>query len=726
MPSMGTGEKEPSSKRLGAQQRCMIAALGLLALLATLAFANTFYNGFAFDDERLIVKNRFIKQWRQIPTLFTTPYWAGAREGEEGAKPQGTLYRPLVLLTFALNYGLGGVNPFGYHLLNLLLHFAVSLILYNLARQLGLSWGAALIGAAVFAVHPLHTEAVTGIVGRAELVMALGVLLALLWYHRSGAPARLEVRYLLASLAAFLMALMSKEQAMVLPVLLLLADLVALKETKELRGWVGVIRGMLPRYGPYLLVLVTFLVLRVFFFEVHLYKAGAKIPFLDNPLAQAPLDVRVLTALKVAGRYLWLCVWPAQLSADYSYNAIPLAASIWDSGVLLGGLAWGGVLGLMIYAFLRGIRPVVFGLGLMVLTFLPASNLVVPIGTIMGERLFYLPSAGLCLVLGVAWERVASWTDRADHSHSLKGAALGSVTVIVLLLTLQTIQRNRDWRDTATLFRSAVRVVPQSAKAHCILGTSSLTGENLEGTLREFEEALRIYPEFLTCRWETNAALGAAFLKMRRIEEAIESLERSVRLNPNLQEAHYDLGLAYAQAERWPEAETAYRKALALNRDDFDARVSLGAALLRMGRIEEAIRTLEPAVRLKPELQEAHYDLGLAYAKAERWPEAEAAYRKALALNSGDPDTYNGLSFALRQQERWAEALAAADEAVRRKPDFVEAHFNRAQSLEALGREREAVAAYERVLSLRPGFPTVTTELQRLREGLGEKGGVLP
>ena len=622
--------EEARARDPGADRRATLVAVGLLCLVSALVFANTFQNDFAYDDA-YVVRNRLIKDLGRLPSLFVTGYAAGIREERDGPQSGGGSYRPLVMVTFALNYTVGGLRPFGYHLVNLLLHTGVCVLLYALGLRLGLSRGGALAAALLFAIHPLHTEAVTGIVGRAEPLLALGVLAALWWYPAGAARAR-SLPFLLASYGAFIAALLSKEQAVMLPALLVLYELAAWERQGSWRAW---LTGVLRRVSGYLILLGAYVAVRALVLGIFArYKDIGQISLLDNPLAGFEWDVRLLTALKVAGTYLWLFVWPARLSADYSYNAIPAATSLLEPTVLAALLAWGGLLALAIYAHRRRARVVLFGIGLMGLAFFPASNFLVVIGTIMGERLFYLPSAGLCLVIGAGWDRFQARTGGPGIVPWLRWAGVGAFVVILALAGGRTILRNRDWRDTETLMRSAVDVVPESARVHFILG---YTLKDPSESLRELDEAVRIRPVYPDRRVrdrhvELIAVRAAMLLNLGRPEEAVEVLTRAVLIDPTDGNAHYNLGLAYAQQERWPEAEAAYRRAVALGPQYPVARNGLSVALQNQGRYADALAEADEAIRLNPAFPEAHYSRAQALEALGRYQEAVAAYERLLVL----------------------------------------------------------------------------------------------
>ncbi len=564
-------------------------ALCVLALLVGLAYANNLQNGFVYDDEVMIERNVLITKMSYVPKLITSDYWAGRLAPSETSSWNSGLYRPLVLLTYALNYAAGGLNPVGYHLVNILLHLLTTWFVYLFARGM-LVQQAALVAAAIFALHPLHVEAVTGIVGRAELLMGCGVLAALYFasIQRRG-----------WSLAAFALALMSKEQAMVFPALLGLYDICISRAFPLRRG--GSVRFAFRQYGGCVLVLGGYLVLR----RLVLGQLNTvPIYFLDNPLAKLEWVPRMFNAMKVAGYYLWLFVWPQSLSADYSYNAIPTATSPMEPEVLLAVLAWGTLIAVACWSFIRGEGRLCFFIGLVILTFLPVSNLVLLIGTIMGERLFYLPSAGLCLLAGWVWQRSMQRPEYMRESTRLfRIAGYGVLLALCGSLMLRTVFRNQDWISTEALMRSAVQTVPQSAKAHAALGGIAAGRANWDQALQDFQIAMRLYPEYVERDVTINLNLGAALLKTGRTTEAIQAFERAVELDPRSSLTQFNLATAYAQNGLYTVAERIMRTALVLNPKFAEAHGMLSGILLELGRSEEALQEAEVSLQLNSGLQ---------------------------------------------------------------------------------------------------------------------------
>jgi protein O-mannosyl-transferase len=454
--------------------------LGLLLSVAMLVYANTLVNGFAFDDGVYIFRNQAVTD-PSIQALFAPTKF-------------NNVVRPVTFATLALNETVGGTHPFGYHLFNLLLHAAVVLLLYLVLRRLldTLPEGGvvSLMAALLFAVHPIHTEAVASIVGRSE-VLAAGFLLAA-WLFQ------LEDREL-PSLLCLVLALMSKESAVAFIPLMLAGDFA---------------RDQFKSFGRYARIVGVSVGYLALFWKIKGGRFGElSIPFLDNPLATFPASLRILNSLRIAWRYVGLLVYPVKLSCDYSYNAILLYAT-WRHGVLAAAAAL-LVIALWSWALWTRRKEWFLAGAIYLGGFAATANLLVPTGTIMGERLAYLPSAGFCLL-------VALTLIRLERHQRLLGAAV--FVILTVALAVRTVDRNSDWRDNFRLFSTDVRVAPGSAKIHCNLGGEYLRLGQLEAAQTELQIALRIYPEFP----EAEEFLGLVEARMGHGQEARRSMEKAL------------------------------------------------------------------------------------------------------------------------------------------------------------------------------------------------------
>ncbi|HZP34650.1 MAG TPA: tetratricopeptide repeat protein [Candidatus Acidoferrales bacterium] len=463
--------------------------IGLLLAVVALIYVNTFANEFTLDDNFYISLNPQVTNV-SVRALFTP-------------NKINNVYRPLTFATFALNWRLGGAQPFGFHFVNLALHAGVTVLLFMLFELLLQGTTAptevALVAALLFAVHPLHTEAVTSIAGRPEL-LAAGFLLAAWILHLKDQQ--------IPALVCFSMALLSKESAVVFLPLVLVGDYA---------------RGKWKTNGRYaLLAGVTALYLGLLW-KVQGERFGQPtISWLDNPLASLATRWRILNALRVAWKYAALHVYPARLSCDYSFNAIPLYMD-WRH-TLLPLIASLVVIAVWIWAVRKRNTGCILAGGIYLVAFAATTNILMPTGTIMGERLAYLPSAGFCLLAALAW-------------HWLRGrqriAALAALTTVVAALGMRTMVRNRDWRDDLSLFSSAVKAVPGSAKMHSNLGVQYMNDGRLDEAGPEFEAALRIdsqYPDAISVYGLLLARTGNYDGAQAMMDRALKMSDRS---NPN-------------------------------------------------------------------------------------------------------------------------------------------------------------------------------------------------
>jgi len=586
-----------------------------LLLLVGLAYGNCLGNELVWD-RYLIVSNTLIRDLRNIPLFFVNDYWAGTDQ------PFGyTRYRPLVVTTFALNYAVGGLNPFGYYLVNVGLHFAVTWLVYLLGLEIGLSFLGSAVAAALYAVHPMHTEVILAIGNRTELMMALGVLLSL-WCSLRGNRLR--------SLAAFILALLSKEQAAIMPALLVTMDVALRRVAWPTRSWQQHLRDLTARYGAYLVLLAGYMVWRLWLFGRF---QPPSYLFHINPLENISGQVWFWSVLSHAGHYLRLWLWPITLRTDYSFETIPLAYSIWNGGVFWAILAWGGLLVLGLTAFRRDGR-ISFVVGLTAVAFLPGSNFLVSVGTPVGERLFYLPSVGLCLLVGIGLSLLAvRSTSRVFSTWPLRVAVL-LLAIMCLVFLARTMMRIQDWSSDEQFARSMVRDSPRSAKAHVFLGDfleNSSRPQDWAEALTEYQTAMAIYPDYLGTDGLLGDSLGFLFMKMGRWDEAASVLVQATQLNPRWSVPYYHLGRVYALQGNGAKADVAFRRSLELQ-DDPEARTMYSRFLIEQGRLMEALAEAEHVVERRHDYVLALYSRALALDGLDRENEAEMAYRSVLSM----------------------------------------------------------------------------------------------
>ncbi len=571
------------------------AALGALVLAA---YANSFGLGFAYDGEHLATQDTRVLSATgdSVRQIFTTPYWYPTAEDN--------LYRPLTTLSFLFNHAVlkNETNPIGYHVLNFLLHLLNVLLVFELARRL-IGWTPGFAAAAIWAVHPVGTEAVSNLAGRADLLAAACVLGALVVYAGGDEWWRAPVVGLLCLAGG-----LSKESALLVPGLLVL--------------WDGT-SGRKPGWGAYLasgLAIAAVLAARGAVFQAA---AWPQQDFVDNPLRGMGFWTARLTALRMLGMDLGLLVWPANLAFDHSYNQIPAAtwrdASVWVTGAVVFEL-------LALVALRRKRDPILFfAAGFYGLTLLPASNLAVPIGSTMAVRFSYLPAVGFAIAAAALLFRLSN-----------RRMAYAVVGLAVAAFGIRTTLRNPAWDSNLALGTEDVGRAPASFRTHRLYSNALVKADpdaNLDEGIRQDEIA-----------WEILSPLPP---------EASDANTAA------------DLGYLYAlKGDREGGADTVTGRAWYVKSEDMlEAGVRLAAASRR--HFDEVQLAHRKPLRFQGGYERLYLNLGKTYKTLGRTDAALAAFRKARAENPNERDAYVGIAgVALERGDLDAAAVAAVEMAM--------------------------------------------------------------
>ena len=646
-------------------------ALGGLVLAA---YSNSFQGALVFDNASVIGEDPRIRAAapENFESILKGRYWYG-----EGARPSTSpWYRPFTTFTYLVNYTVlgNGPRPAGYHWVNLALHLVDVALVYALGLLIFEASAPAWALAAIWGLHPLLTEAVANIVGRAELLAALGVLAGLLCHVKGASAAGWRRGAWLAGLAAAgAVGIFSKENGAVLPGIMLLYDLT----WRERAPW----RRRAIAYAVAALPIALYLYLRS---GAHIHMV---VEFTENPLVSAGFWTTRLTAIKVIGKYLWLFVWPVRLSADYTYNTVELFGwRLWNWEDAQALIALAICLTAALVAVLLAVRwrrtgkPPLFFLVFFFVAIAPASNFFILGGSTMAERFMYLPSVGLagCVVAAILALGRRRWLARPAATR-VAWAALG---VVCLAFGARSYARNFDWQDERSLWASTIAATPGSVRAHYSLGLAlERDPDRMPEAIAEYETALQIEPDFAEAR---NNLANLLAQTPGRLPEAIVEYQAALRIRPDLAATHFNLANALAQTPgRLPEAIAEYQAALRIRPDYAVAHDALATALAQTpGGLPEAIAEYQAALRIEPDRAALHYHLANALVQTPgRLPEAIAEYQAAL----------------------------------RSEPDFLEAHVNLAGALARTpGRLPEAIAEYEAALRISPD-PQLQQAVDRLR-----------
>ena len=615
--------------------RAACSALLVLPLLVALVYSFTFPGHFFMDDAQIVKANNLVYQL-DLKVIFTTDYW--------GSGLDTGLFRPLTILSFSLNRLIFGIDAWGYLLVNIALHAAVTLVFYLLLTKLGLALECAWLAAALFAVHPVHCEPVIELVGRSELLAALFSLLAI--YFSRGTALRADF----AALGCFLLALLSKESGVVVLAVVPLIDWFFERDLRKL---------LVSRYRLYLgMVLLTLLWLAYRHFVIHPDSAG-KVIFSPNyvPLAFVDTATRLLAAFKLQALYIVNFLWPFQLQGIYSASTVVPAPS-W--------LSWqGGVTGILLVAVGCGVVTgwrrrqlwALFALCYLV-SFAPTANVFFPAGFIMADRVAYSPSAWFIAMLAVALFAVSAL-------HRRPTIKWGVMLAIVSYFTLAGFARARDFASPESLWQRDLQVNPRNELARTFLASELLRQDRLfeaEEQLKaaienspEYDEALAAYAWLLvktnrpaegrdmalraiaTVKGRLSQAkipLSLALTKLGRPDEALQALQEvrpPDRSSPWYWEAY---GKALEAQGDLIGAFACYQKELnATGERSPDGFRRIGRLSLQFGKFADAVEALRRDVQINPQSAAGWNLLGVALAQQSDDAAAEEAFTRAIAID---------------------------------------------------------------------------------------------
>jgi tetratricopeptide (TPR) repeat protein len=652
----------------------------IILLAGFLAYANSFSGPFVLDDRVSIVENVQIRDlWRLGSVLFPR-------------RELPTAGRPLVNLSFAVNYALGGLNVAGYHVVNLAFHLLCGLLVFGIVRRTlelpalkGRFGGAALnLGFAVallWTLHPLNTEAVVYLTQRTELMMALFYLLTL--YASIRALSSNASTWRAIAVLSCGAGMLCKESMVTAPVVVVLYDAVFVFESFR--------RALAERWRFYGALCASWLVLSAMMWS------GPRVRSVGFSVGVDPWTY-LLNQTVMITQYLRLAAWPRALVANYGW---PVELTLRE--VLPQALFVTALLALTALALVR--RPKWGFLGAWFFVTLAPASSIVPIATEVGaERRMYLPLIALVALAVVS----ASFVKRAVPAS---GAVV--LAVVATLFTLGTFARNREYVSELVLARTILERYPTGV-AHHILAVQLLRAGDRDAGMRELRQAIPSAPR-------AHYTLGVELLKEGKNKEAIDQLEAFLREQPNLVEAvsaRQLLGQAFAHERRWAEAIEQEQAVLTMNptaAQRLDSLAILAEAFLGAENFTETIATCREYLRSRPNDGPVLTRLGIALSATGQLADAIAAFRQAAAVAPEQADAHRNLAIALSDHEDFEGALAHALQVVALRPGDGDAHRLAGRLLLRLARFDEARPHFERSLQIDPADAEARDILRKLQ-----------
>jgi len=641
---------------------------GVIVLLTGLTFFPSLRNGFVnWDDTKNVVENPHYRGlgWANLGWMFTTFHMGH--------------YQPLSWLSLGLDYVIWGMNPFGYHLTNLLLHAANGVVFFFVCLRLfwlidaspsphkthALPMAAAL-SALFFAIHPLRVESVAWVTERRDVLSGFFLLVTLFYYLKAataGAASSDRRRWITLSLASYILSLLSKASGITLPLVLLVLDVYPLRRLgPNPRQWLG------PESRNVWLEKIPFFVFALAAGIVALMaQQQAKA---IRPLEQYDVASRIMQSFYAAGFYLWKTVLPFGLSPLYE---IPLTPDPWRWSFLLSGTL---VVGITLALFVQRRRwPAIFaGWLVYVILLMPTSGIAQSGAQLVADRYSYLSCMVWALAAGGGFFQLWQLAWNRGVSRRLFDAVVILVTLALVGLGALTWKQTQVWHDSEKLWRHALSIDPQSYFAHNNLGNGLAT--------------------------------------QGRFDEAMDQFQQALRINPKDADAVYNLGNAAAQIGNFEEADKQLQYALQLNPNNPMAAYDLGNVRVRQRRLDEAIEQFQRALRSDPGLAKAHYNLAQLFSQQGKLDEAIGNYRRALHSDPAHVKARYYLAVALAEQGDFEGASKEFQESLRLEPNLAEAYAGLARVLTAQGKKDQAVRHYQEAVRL------LKSQSQNQNEGL--------
>jgi tetratricopeptide (TPR) repeat protein len=617
--------------------------IGALLLLGTLPYLNTLGNSFVYDDDYQVLSNPYLRSFHHIRQIVASSVWSFRY-----SKVPTNYYRPMMMVQYLLLYQIYGPLAYMFHLGNLILHVLVVILIFLLTRRLFRSEAIGFLSAAIFALHPIHTEAVAWVAAVSDLQLGVFILLTFWFFLNLADPKRNKWWTAPMMCFCFILSLLSKEPAIAFPVIAVAYEHF-FADDRMTTSW----REKMRRYTPLWVVAAIYMTARIGFM-------GSLVPRLQRP--GLPWGRAILSSVTLTGDYLTKLVWPSHLSALYSFVATP---SIHEPG-FIAGVAW--ILGVLLLFFLlwKKNRMAAFGIVWLVPMLAPALNARWMAANVFSERYLYVPSIGFCWLVAVGI--VALWNIATARRLAFVKIGLASACLVVAgFASVRIVKRNTDWHDELTFYRVMVAQNPNNATAHCDLGSAYWNQSQFAEALKEWNTALQCDPNNVVALGN----LGRVAVFEGRYSDAIPILRKAIKINASNAEAHVALAQAlagqghddeaerefltaiqisaydsdaynalakfYEEKGRIPEAETAYRKSAGImqNTDGLDGLADIE---LKQNRLDEAEKYYRQAAEFDSYDHHAIYELAIIYAKAGRLAEAEREYQAGEKVDIGtDP-----------------------------------------------------------------------------------------
>jgi len=582
-----------------------ILAILIIVGLGILVYANSLGNPFIWDDQVLIVKNDIIKDFANLPKVFTSALISDKYS-------EAHFYRPMQTLSNMLDYRIWGLNPFGYHVTNLLFHILNAILIFFLIVAISGNRTISIITSLLFVIHPIHTEAVTYISGRADILATFFLLLASILFIKCLQHSHMKRALLYTfSLLCFFAAILSKESSIIFP-LILAAYLFIFPATK-----------LHNRYKiKSLFYLLPFFILVVAYFLLRsaVLKSGASSIKIISPTSMYPW---FLTMCGVLATYIRLLFLPVGLHME---RLVPIIKSAFRIDFIIPIVFLVTLLVLWVKLSRRN-KFVLFGMLWFFIALLPLFG-VIKLNALIAEHWLYFPSIGFFMTIGYC----AFMLFENNVLKISKGVYIGILTTLFVMIlgiySVLTVMRNIDWSNPIYFYQSTLKYTPQSPRLYYNLALVYVDNKQFDEALENFKKAV----ELKLNHEEAYNYLGNIYSMKGSYDKAKEAFEKSLQINPDSSKAHNGLGIIYDETGQYDQAIDEYQKALKTEPENAKTHCNLANAYAQKGLFEMSIEEFNKSLATEPRNYTTLYNIGVIYYQRKMFDESICYLKKALEI----------------------------------------------------------------------------------------------
>jgi len=599
-------------------KKFLIFSLILITCIGFGVYANSLNGDFLWDDESLVQFNPYVKSWSNVGRIFTSRLGSIAQEA-------GAFYRPVQTFSYLVDYSFWRLNVVGYHMTNIFWHIMTALSLFVLIQCLFHNGKLSLLTAILFVIHPLHTEAVSYVAGRADSLVTCFMYVTFIFYLRHAK--KQDLISLIVMSGCFLLAMLSKELCLILVILILFYHYV-FKVPLDKKAF-GILIATVVAYGLWRFSVVG-----------------------SAPVARGdiPTFIERLPGVFIAFiSYLRLFILPFNLHMEYG----GLLFDFNDPQAIVGIIAVILILIFMLYIKKRD-TFVFFGIGWYLITLFPSSNVLIVINAYMAEHWLYIPSVGLILI-------VARFCVRLLDNPKWAGLGWSIIMGIILFLSVLTIQQNRIWNNDISLYKKMLQYAPESSRLHNNLAKAYHDAGQNEELIKLLKSAIKLDPKNALA----HNNLGNAYKETGKFKNAVKFYKKAIEIDPKNSGPYYNLSIIYDDIlGKTDEAIRMLTKAIDMSPHFSKSYTKLGLIYFKQGKKVKALELLTKSAQLNPDDPEIYNNIGFIYFQSGERKKAKAMYLKAIEADPNHARAYHDIAIVSHGEGNYRQAIEYCDKAL--------------------------------------------------------------